>query len=672
MAYDRVIGAMKVYSHQEGAYKQEHLDMIKVLANEASIAIENARLFRGEQAKSLHLSLLNNISRHAISTLNPDEMLANVVAQLEGGLAFDHIGVGLLDYANKEIVIQAESGRRRGALGRRIALGTNLVGTVARSGQTEILRELDGSSEQRPMLDDSSSAIALPLFYADQLHGVLYVETAERTDFSDEDILLLHTLSDLISGALHNALTFQKAQAQAITDGLTGIKTHRFFMEALSAEWKRSTRAARTFSVVLIDLDRFKFVNDFHGHLAGDMVLTRIAQLLEQTCRRSDVVARYGGDEFVILMPETTIEQGYQFAQKLCSNIYGDSLLREKNISASVGVASFPIHGSTPQELIQIADASMYLSKHQGGNAVSSASHFDNGETKKWKQDVLEAYLGITLKRLFCTGPEAFREIRSRLEQFSQSLSSNEAGDTAGDKHAGNGRGSDRVPPAIPAAVVETVSSLALAIDAKDHYTKGHSPKVAGYASLIAERLELHEKEIEQIHLGGLLHDIGKVGIPANILNKSGPLDPDEWEVMKDHVRLGDQLLESLNTLVRIRDIVRHHHEMYDGSGYPDGLAGEQIPLGARIIAIADAYDTITSERIYKKAGTPGAALAELERCAGTQFDPQLVQLFIEAVQELPQPILEHVRALARQLIDYAQIRFVRNAAQNAPSILLE
>ena len=312
-----------------------------------------------------------------------------------------------------------------------------------------VFRELDGSVEQTPILDDSVSAIALPLFYGDQLHGVLYVETAETTDFTEEEILLMHTLSDLISGALHNALSFQKAQEQAITDGLTGIKTHRFFMEALSAEWKRSTRAGRTFSMVLIDLDRFKFVNDFHGHLEGDLVLTRIAQLLESTCRRSDVVARYGGDEFVILMPETSIEQACQFAEKLRANISGDSMLHEKNISASLGVASFPAHGSTPQELIQIADASMYLSKHQGGNAVSSASHFDANETKKWKQDVLEAYLGITLKRLFSTGPDAYREIRTRLEQFSQSLSATEPEGAATESN-GNGNGTGHAPAAIP------------------------------------------------------------------------------------------------------------------------------------------------------------------------------------------------------------------------------
>ena len=408
VAYDHAIGAMAVYSDHERAFDEGHLELLRVLASEASIAIENARLFHEERTKARHLSLLNTISRNAIATLNPDEMLAKITEQLEAGLTYDHIGIGVLDYATREVVIQAEAGKRRGTLGQRIPLGAGLVGQVARNGHMAAYRAAgpaDGAL--RPLLPDSVAAIALPVFYAEQLHGILYIESCVPVDFSEEEVLLLRTLADLIAGALHNALSFQKAQEQAITDGLTGVKTHRFFMEALSAEWKRSTRAGRAFALVLMDLDRFKFVNDFYGHLEGDLVLQRVGHILETNCRRSDVVARYGGDEFVILMPETNMEHARQLATKLRGWVSADPLLREKNISASFGIACYPLHGSSPQELIQVADASMYLSKHQGGNAVSTADHFDPNEAKKWKRDVLEAYLGVTLKRLFSTRPEA-------------------------------------------------------------------------------------------------------------------------------------------------------------------------------------------------------------------------------------------------------------------------
>ena len=168
------------------------------------------------------------------------------------------------------------------------------------------------------------------MFFAERLHGVLYAESSRPINFSEEEIQLLRTVADLIAGALHNALTFQKAQEQAVTDGLTGVKTHRFFMETLSAEWKRSARTNRPFALVVMDLDRFKFVNDFYGHLEGDVVLQRVGHILETNCRRSDIVARYGGDEFVILMPETNIEQALQLATKLRNWVASDSLLREK------------------------------------------------------------------------------------------------------------------------------------------------------------------------------------------------------------------------------------------------------------------------------------------------------------------------------------------------------
>jgi diguanylate cyclase (GGDEF)-like protein/putative nucleotidyltransferase with HDIG domain len=642
VAYDHVIGAMAVFSDQEHVFDEGHLELMRVLASEASIAIENARLFNEERTKARHLSLLNTISRNAIATLNPDEMLGKITEQLEAGLTYDHIGIGVLEYATRDLVIQTEAGTRRGTLGQRIPLGNGLIGHVARNGQMAVYSSsATADAALKPLLPDSRAAIALPVFYAEQLHAVLYVESAEHRDFSEEEVLLLRTLADLIAGALHNALSFQKAQEQAITDGLTGVKTHRFFMEALSAEWKRSTRAGRAFALVLMDLDRFKFVNDFYGHLEGDLVLQRVGHILETNCRRSDVVSRYGGDEFVILMPETNMEHARQLATKLRGWVSADPLLREKNISASFGIACYPLHGATPQELIQVADASMYLSKHQGGNAVSTADHFDPNEAKKWKRDVLEAYLGVTLKRLFATGPEAFEEIYSRLKQFTESLAATEGADGAAASCAEEG------PQALPQAVLDTVTSLAFAIDAKDHYTQGHSQKVSAYAALIAEAMGMTELQVEEIRLGAVLHDIGKVAIPENILNKNGPLNPDEWETMKSHVTFGAKILEPLTPLSRIREMVLHHHEFFDGSGYPEGLAGENIPLGARIITVADAYDTITSDRTYKKARTSADGLAELERCANAQFDGNIVAVFVRAMRQVPNPVIE-VASLSR------------------------
>ena len=623
------VGVMGIISYDRPrVFDQQHVDVLTILAAQAAVAIENARFFSAEQKRGRQLTLLNNVTRCAISTFNPEEMLTAIAAEMHAGLAYDYIGLGVLDYASREVIIQAEGSQSPHGLNRRFKLGEGSLGKVAQSGameQVDNVAELPHPAECPTILPDAQALITLPIVYADQLLGVLTVESRRAYSFHEEDVLLLRTLADQVASALHNAFVFQKAQEQAITDGLTGVKTHRFFMEGMNAEWRRATRVGRSFSLLLLDLDKFKFVNDYFGHLEGDTVLQRVGRILEQNVRRSDLVARYGGDEFVVLMPETTALQAFQLGDKLRQWLANDPLLREKKITASVGIATYPQHATTPQELIQIADASMYLAKHQGGNSVVSADHYRISEQKQWQRHVLEAYLGVTIKRLFATGPEAFDEVYHRLEQVVDSLG--EPGEWQ----------------ELPTPVLETVTSLAFAIDAKDHYTQGHSQNVARYCLQLSRHLNLSEKEVEEVRLAAVLHDVGKIGVPERLLNKPGPLDADEFEQMKQHSVLGAKILEPLRSIQNIQKIVRHHHERWDGSGYPDGFKGEAIPLASRMIGIADAYDTMVTERTYKRSRTRQEAYEELRRCAGTQFDPRLVNAFLDAmgaeiIAEEPQP----------------------------------
>ena len=245
---------------------------------------------------------------------------------------------------------------------------------------------------------------------------MLNIESRNENAFSPQDVLILNTLADLLATALHNAFVFQKLQQQSITDGLTGIKTRRFFWEALSAEWKRASRSGRPFSVVLIDLDKFKEVNDTMGHFEGDLVLARVGRLLEQKSRQSNVVARYGGDEFIVLMPETGAEQAQVLAERLRQWLASDPMLSEHHITGSFGVASFPMHGFSIEDIIRVADAGMYVSKRSGGNLVSTAQEFVEGQDFARQRQQISAYIEGFLQRER-TGPEQLEELTSTLLQ---------------------------------------------------------------------------------------------------------------------------------------------------------------------------------------------------------------------------------------------------------------
>jgi diguanylate cyclase (GGDEF)-like protein/putative nucleotidyltransferase with HDIG domain len=604
----------------EHAITTAQFDLVQVLAHEAASAIENARLFKREQQRSSHLALLNELGRKANAFLNPKELLPAICRQIRDAFGFDLGRIEIVDSGGEELVVEAEAGYGPELIGRKIRLGEGLSGVAAATGEPVLANSVAKEPHYVAYHPGIRSALSLPLKYRDELPGVLSLESKQAQAFSPHDVLTLRTLADQLAVALHNARAYQAAIEQAITDGLTGLKTHRFFMEALDREWRQSTRAGQTFSVIMVDLDGFKQVNDRHGHQEGDKVVTAVGTLLNQRVRQSNVVARYGGDEFAILLPGARADQAETLAERLRGQIESDPFLAAHGVTASFGIASFPLHGPTAEEILRVADSGMYLAKHQHGNSVRMAAVHPGAVQSSWEAKLLEAYLGVTMKRMFSTGPEAFDHYLDKFQAVSP-VSSREA-----------------------PSLLDIVTALAFAIDAKDHFTQGHSQSVSRIAAQIARQMGEKETFIEEVRLGGILHDVGKIGVPESILNKPSSLTPEESAVMKTHTLLGEKILEPIKAkaIDRIRKIVRNHHEMFDGTGYPDGLKGEAIPLAARIIAVADAFDTMVSARAYKPGRSIDAAIDELRCCSGTQFDPEIVEALAQSLERAG----EHVTRL--------------------------
>jgi putative nucleotidyltransferase with HDIG domain len=304
-------------------------------------------------------------------------------------------------------------------------------------------------------------------------------------------------------------------------------------------------------------------------------MLSQLAARLRQTGE----AFRLGGDEFALLLPGSDEHAALVAAESVVDRIAAVNLEQVGSVTVSVGVATSPQHAEERDELVRLADSALYWAKEYGKNRV-----------RAYRPDVIEL---AELKRL-ASGPDRAARFRA-------------------------------------------AASLARAVDARDVYTGSHSQRVADLAARTARRLGLADEEIELTRLAASLHDLGKLAIPEEILRKPGPLTEPERMVLERHPQIGFRMLESLG-VDPVADWVLHHHERWDGSGYPDGLPGDRIPLGARIIFVADAYDAMTSERVYRRRVAPEQAVAELERCAGSQFDPEIVAALADelALHETP------------------------------------
>jgi len=366
---------------------------------------------------------------------------------------------------------------------------------------------------------------------------------------------------------------------RANTDCLTGLYNHRYFQEKLSSEINRASRYNHNLSLLMIDIDFFKGFNDEYGHPVGDAALRDLAQILIKNVRETDIAFRYGGEEFSVILPETSIEDAKVTAERIRQEVENHKFIdgegQEHSLTVSIGVASYPDHCSSRASLLLAADVALYQAKSLGRNRVTI---YDMDKSDLPQADPRKLYILLN------------------------------------------------------AHDMPTIEALAEAVDAKLKLPSGHSRSVAQLASAVAAKMGMPEAECTSIYLASLLRDIGQIAIPDAILAKTRPLKKAEKSIVATHPSLGHAIVQKAPHLSTMLPAILHHHEHYDGTGYPSHLAGEEIPLAARIIAAADAYESMIIPRPHREPKTPAEARKELVELSSSQFDPKVVQALLDVL----------------------------------------
>jgi len=382
----------------------------------------------------------------------------------------------------------------------------------------------------------------------------------------------------------------EKLAAQASTDELTGLANRRRFCELLEHAVTRAKSRTSPLSLLIFDLDHFKNINDTYGHLGGDVVLRQFAHILVESVYPDDIAARYGGEEFAVIMPETAGEKAVKAAERIrrsVENCRWKVSTERVSVTVSVGVGSLEIHETLiPDELIKRADTALYRAKQHGRNRIVRWDRI-SADTHLLSRDVtdLQNWVVALGRQLSC-----------------QALGS--------------------------------ITPLAKTIDARDNYAADRLLNVQTYARAIADELGLAANFKERLEIASCLHDLGMVVVPDHVLNNAGPLTAREREIVERHPVVTVRIIEPLDIFHRELTMIRHHHEHFDGAGYPDALRGRKIPFGARILAMADSFEALTSDRPYRKARLCADARAEVVTCSGTQFDPDVVEAFLAALDK--------------------------------------
>ncbi|MBE7706535.1 MAG: diguanylate cyclase [Cyanobacteria bacterium SIG30] len=451
-----------------------------------------------------------------------------------------------------------------------------------------------------------SQVIVFPLLVKGDVLGV-YIIGCESQSIT-LGVELYNLITRMMSYFIQNEQLSEIVTKNTDIDSLTGLANHKSLQEELASQLKIAQQNDSKVSICLFDILNISQINREFGHAKGDEIIKAVANKISQNNRNTDFAGRYGGDEIAVIMPGASTEEAKYVAEYLnytISCIYIDDV---GPVKVSAGIATYPDTTVDQEKLLILAEQAMGISKsksYESGNSVIVTSQ----DVDFWDDDALKSFAEILIRRHAQIGINFEEELVSKFHD--EKIISNQH-------------------------LLEVVKSLASTIDAKDTYTKGHSTSVSRYSEALARAINLPEVEVERIKLGALLHDIGKIGIPENILRKPTMLNDEEWEIMKQHPTIGaDKVLAPNESLRDLIPMVKFHHEHYDGTGYPFGLKGEEIPLSARIVSIADAFHALVSDRPYRKGLSINKACEILKMGANVQWDRELVRQFVQIAPSL-------------------------------------
>lgn len=452
------------------------------------------------------------------------------------------------------------------------------------------------------ILTDKSvrSIIVIPLYSMENPFG-LFCVFSSRDELAEAETDFLSMFAQQIELAITIADLFEKVKEQAVTDGLTGLYNRRYFEEYLKKEVTRAKRINQPFSIIGIDLDFLKKINDEYGHAFGDLAIKSIAEVLMANARSIDTAARMGGEEFNVILPGVTSEGAMIAAERIRKAIESKELDTIGHVTASIGVATFLEHSGNIDDVLELTDQAMYLSKRNGRNQVTLAKPID--ETS-WQELAVSAFLDILNKRRIPLSEDFKNDLASRLL---------------------GGKSQSEVLYSVADLITQSYNPL---------HIQGLVRSKILTATSLAKRFDLSKEEIDNLKIAMLLYDIGNLLVPQNILSKTSPLTESEKEKIKEHPIIAAR--EILNPITYIQDvipIIESHHENWDGSGYPAKLSKDEIPMTSQIVLIVDAYYALTEHRPYRNKLTPAQALEEIKKDSGKKWCSTLVNEFIALIE---------------------------------------